>query len=179
MDKKIQFLAAIIFGGLLSALMFIAYSVVNSLYPIERILPSNVMLIGIVVLGVVFGTRFSIRLNKKIKAKTEQLINSITPDLHDGEVIEHQWGASLFFNKEAVGGLLFITNERCFFQSHNANIQHVNITFPYDDITKIQAVKTAKIIDSGVKIFTGDKHYSFIANDSDKLVRELNERLMT
>lgn len=178
MDKKIQFLVVVIFGSLLSAFMFIAYSVVNRLYPIEGILPSNVMLIGIVILGVVFGVRFSIRLNKTIKAKTEQLINSIEPDLHDGEVIEHQWGASLFLNKEAVGGLLFITNERCFFQSHNVNIQRVNITFPYDGITKVQAVKTAKIIDNGVKIFTSDKHYSFIAHDSDKLVRELNERLI-
>ncbi|WP_227428921.1 GRAM domain-containing protein [Psychrobacter sp. I-STPA6b] len=129
---------------------------------------------SIVIQGIMFGLLFGFMM-PIIRSK---LTKNIQPTLATGEQIEYQTPANLFKGIESVGGVLFITNQGLVFKSHKANIQTGQTNIAFTDIEKIEAVKTAKLVDNGLKVIKKDGlAFQFVVNDRDELMAKINEKL--
>ena len=107
-----------------------------------------------------------------------RMVKKMYPTLAQAEEIEYQSPANMFKGVEAVGGMLFITNQGLVFKAHKANIQkgQTNIAFAY--IEKIEAVKTAKLVDNGLEVIKKDgSDVQFVVEDRDELIAIINEKL--
>ena len=107
-----------------------------------------------------------------------RMVKKMYPTLAQGEEIEDQTPANIFKGVEAVGGMLFITNQGLVFKSHKANIQTGQTNIAFADIEKIEAVKTAKLVDNGLKVIKKDGlDVQFVVEDRDELMAKINEKL--
>ena len=70
----------------------------------------------------------------------------------ENEIIELSRPANHIMGLEAVGGRLFITNQRMVFKSHAANIQAHELTIEYTEISKIDFFNTLGLVPNGLKI---------------------------
>jgi hypothetical protein len=103
---------------------------------------------------------------------------NINPDLDLDEEIESLGPANLFRGKEAVGGKLFLTNEKLIFKSHKLNIRTGQTDIPYEAIRDIQERKTAKLIDNGLHIITIDgSEYNFVVDNRDTWIEKIQGKL--
>ncbi|PZX50600.1 GRAM domain-containing protein [Algoriphagus chordae] len=107
-----------------------------------------------------------------------RLGKSIHPALNTSEEIETEGPANLFRGAEAVGGKLFLTNERLIFKSHKINIRTGQSNFPYETITDVQARKTGKLIDNGLRILTTDgSEFDFVVAERASWMEKLQEKI--
>lgn len=77
---------------------------------------------------------------------------NITLDLRVDEKIEITRRANHFLGVEAVGGKIFITNQRFVFKSHAANFQAHELSIQFSEILKIDFYNTLAIVPNGLKL---------------------------
>lgn len=85
-----------------------------------------------------------------------RMVKKMYPTLAPAEEIEDQTPANMFKGVEAVGGMLFITNQGLVFKAHKANIQKGQTNIAFADIQEVMPVKTAKLVDNGLKVIKKD-----------------------
>lgn len=89
--------------------------------------------------------------------------------------------ANLFRGIEAVGGKLLFGEEYMRFKSHFFNIQRGETIIYYNDIVRIEKIKTLGIIPNGinvvVKTLEGEKEYKFVINKRNKIVEFLLSKI--
>ena len=129
--------------------------------------------------GVFFGVFMAVVFPFLFKKFAVKLGKSIYPDLGKLEVVETEGPANLFRGAEAVGGKLFLTNERLIFKSHKLNINTGQSDFPFSEIFEISPRKTAGLIDNGLRLRLVDgREFDFVVANretwSDKLQEKLN-----
>ena len=73
-------------------------------------------------------------------------------DLNTNENIEISRPANHFLGFEAVGGKLFITNQRFVFKSHAVNLQAHELIINFSEIKKIEYYNTLVIVPNGLRI---------------------------
>ena len=107
-----------------------------------------------------------------------RMVKKMYPTLAQAEEIEYQTGANMFKGVEAVGGMLFVTNQGLIFKAHKANIQKGQSNIAFTDIEKVEAVKTAKLVDNGLKVIKKDgSDVQFVVDDRDELMTIINEKI--
>jgi hypothetical protein len=80
-------------------------------------------------------------------------------------------GANLFRGIEAVGGWLYITSQRIFFQPHPLNIQRQLLELNISDITDAYEINTWKIIPNGMAVVTkSGTEYRFVVWGRARLI---------
>ncbi len=106
-----------------------------------------------------------------------QLAKIKDPELEANEVILFRDAASIYKNKwVAVGGKLFITNQRLIFIPTKANFNKGNVEIKRANIMQITKRKSGGIVNNGMKLsyLDGSEHI-FILNSRDEIVKMLQE----
>ena len=78
-----------------------------------------------------------------------------------GESLIHQGPANHFVDKEAVGGWLYLTNQRLLFASHGANFFVHKWEAPLSTIEGVRTCATLKVIPNGIVVSTTDGERRF------------------
>ena len=105
--------------------------------------------------GVAFGGAmgwFSLIASRRLRSKIP---------LRGGESLIHQGPANHFVGKEAVGGWLYLTNQRLLFASHGANFFVHEWEAPLSAIEGVSICVTLKIIPNGIVVSTTDGERRF------------------
>ena len=130
---------------------------------------SGVVMGGIA--GILFGVSMGAFVNyQKKKFQME------APSL-PGEDIVKQGGANHFKSYEAVGGWIYLTDQRLLFRSHSMNVQRHELTIPLQEISEAKPCMTFGIIPNGLEIKTIDgKTERFVVEDRKDWAKKIQER---
>jgi hypothetical protein len=125
--------------------------------------------------GILFGVSMGVFVNyQKKKFETER------PSF-PGEDLVKEGGANHFRNIEAVGGWIYLTDQRLLFRSHSMNVQRHELTIPLGEISEAKPCMTFGIIPNGLEIKMIDgKTEKFVVedrNDWAKKIQEPKERI--
>lgn len=92
-----------------------------------------------------------------------------------GEEVFFETLANYFMGLEAVGGKLYLTNNRLVFKSHKLNIQNHELTIRLSDITVVARTNTVGVIDNGLTVTSKDnKIDKFVVEKVDEWVEKLS-----
>ncbi|MEB2777704.1 GRAM domain-containing protein [Algoriphagus sp. D3-2-R+10] len=166
--KKRVGLAVLLGGTFMVGLFLIDFLLEEKLYNWKSLVFQGIFFGVIMVISFpyLFG-KFAISLGK-----------NINPELDPDEEIETEGPANLFRGKEAVGGKLFLTNEKLIFKSHKLNIRTGQSDIPFDTIIDIQEQKTEKLTDNGLRVKTVDgREYDFVVDDRKSWMEKLSKKL--
>lgn len=97
-------------------------------------------IIGGVVSGFLFGFLMAVFVEFQSRKFTKN-----RPLLPDEQLLK-EGAANHFFNGEAVGGWIYLTNKRFYFKSHKANIQNHELPIPLEEIVNAEKSNTLGII---------------------------------
>ena len=114
-------------------------------------------LIGALIFAPISGVLFGFVLYLFSKSKRIQNQTQITIDA-DQKVIK-TGAANHFKNAEAVGGRLYLLNDRLTFKSHKLNLQNHELEIPLTQITQVSTFNSLGIIPNGIVIKTIDNHH--------------------
>jgi hypothetical protein len=128
-----------------------------------------------IVAGVLFGALMGVFAGyQKKKFETER------PSFV-GEDLVKEGGANHFRNIEAVGGWIYLTDQRLLFKSHAINVQEHELSIPLQKISEATRCMTFGVIPNGLKIRTIDgKTEKFVVEDRKdwvKMILEAKERV--
>ncbi|PWJ38583.1 GRAM domain-containing protein [Sediminitomix flava] len=166
--KKRIFLILALFSFYSIPLILFELAVDNKIESIEKILLE----------GLIFGLCMAFIFPFGLEVLAKKLSNSISPNLDASEKIEIEGGASLFQGKEAVGGKIFLTNNKMIFIPHKFNIQKKELEIPFLKIKEVTGRKTAKVVDNGLRIvLENDDYFDFIVNERDVWIEKITERI--
>jgi GRAM domain len=103
--------------------------------------------------------------------------------LHVNESLLREGLANLERGWEAVGGRLFLTNRRLYFQSHNLNVQKGSTEIPLNDIKAITPCWTKflgriPLFPNSLSIHTqSDVEYRFVLNRRQEWATDINQQI--
>ncbi len=93
-----------------------------------------------------------------------------------GEDLVKEGGANHFSNIEAVGGWIYLTDQRLLFRSHSRNVQRHELSIPLQKISEATPCRTFGIIPNGLKIKTIDGNTEkFVVEDRKDWVKKILE----
>lgn len=135
----------ILFGTIQALIAGISYAVISA--PIA---------------GFFFGLFMYLFLNsKKVKQQTSRSVKDQEGTLYSG-------AANDFKNSEAVGGKLYLLNDRLEFKSHGFNIQNHAFNIYLTEIAELNFYKTLGIVPNGLSISLIDGEVEkFVVNNRD------------
>jgi len=110
--------------------------------------PMAFTLIAALLAGCLFGLVMAAFL---ASSKVQQ---SARPVFQPHEQIIKAGPANHFMGREAVGGWLFLTDQRLVFKSHRFNLQNHELALALTDIVRVQPSRTAWIIPNGLYVHT-------------------------
>ena len=96
----------------------------------------------------------------------------------DGKVAIHAGGANHFQKGEAVGGRLYLLEDRLVFKSHKFNIQNHRTDILLSEITDVKFFNTFGLVPNGLKIYTGNKRPDKFVVNKRKLWRSEIKKLL-
>jgi hypothetical protein len=98
--------------------------------------------------------------------------------LQEGESIIKEGAANHFKGAESVGGKLFLTTQRVFFESHALNIQTHEHSIPYSEIKFVGKRNTLFIVPNGmyVELLNGNKE-EFVVFGRGNWMSEIEQRI--
>lgn len=171
MDKKAKIKSGLFFGIAMTIIFILEDLLSHSNLTTKDITISIVSgIVGGALSGLLFGLTigfFAKRLAKNIKLDTEA-----------GETILFDTGANHFKGVEAVGGKLYLTNQRLVFKSHKFNIQNHELSINLSDIDKIEKHKTLGLVDNGLSVTTIDnRNEKFVVQQIGEWLNKANERM--
>lgn len=162
-------LTGFLYVGILMMFDYLSNEKTNSL---------NSLIFQGVFFGVFMGLGFPYLTEKFATRFTSKIGKSIKPELTQDEIVQIEGPANLFRGIEAVGGKLFLTNKKIVFKSHKINIQEGQTEIHYENINDIVKIKTAKLINNGIRIKINDgKEFDFVVNERERWIEELNKRI--
>ena len=93
-------------------------------------------------------------------------------------MVEAEGPANLFRGAEAVGGKLFLTNERLIFKSHKLNINTGQSDFTFGEIFVVSPRRTARLIDNGLRLRLVDgREFDIVVGNRETWLDKLQEKL--
>lgn len=93
-----------------------------------------------------------------------------------GEDLVKEGGANHFRNIEAVGGWIYLTDQRLLFKSHSINVQRHELSIPLQKISEAKPCMTFGIIPNGLEIKTIDgNREKFVVEDRKSWVKKIME----
>ena len=99
-------------------------------------------------------------------------------DLQPNETILKDGPANHFKGVEAVGGRLFLTNQRVFFKSHAFNVQNHSLSIPLDSIQSMGKRNTLLLVPNGMYIetVTGEREKFVIWGRGDWIAKTMQQK---
>ncbi|MGZ5662843.1 MAG: hypothetical protein ACXWG6_15860 [Usitatibacter sp.] len=99
--------------------------------------------------AVAFG--FAIKRFLKVSMASPRLaLDAVAAGFSADETVVHHGPANHFKGIEAVGGKLFLTNQRLVFRSHRFNVQAHEESYPLDEIVSTEPARTLGIVPNGL-----------------------------
>ena len=99
---------------------------------------------------------------------------STRPTLQAAEHILYDEPANHFQGLEAVGGWLFLTNQRLIFKSHRLNIQNHEWSLSVGEIRQVQMARTLGIIPNGLRVQSrSGRSERFVIARPDEWIRQI------
>ena len=103
-----------------------------------------------------------------MKRFTEKLMVKIQIEMAEKEIVKHEGPANLFRGIEGVGGKLLLTDKRLIFKSHKMNFQSGEIQLVLDEIEEVNATKTAKLFQNGMRVLSkAGESFNFVVYERD------------
>jgi hypothetical protein len=166
MHKKKEIKTGLSFG-IAMAVFFILQDLLTHPLTTKNILTAIIVgLFAGALSGLLFGWLIGLFANSKLVKK------AIKIDIDEDENILFETPANHFKGIEAVGGKLYLTNNRLVFQSHKLNIQNHQLSLGIADIQKVGRHKTMSIINNGLSVTS-------VNGSTEKFVVEQPERWFT
>ncbi len=171
MEKKTRFRAGLYFGIVMS-IFFIGFDFIQSDQT------SNKEIIRIIISGLVAGAVAGFLFGWSIGwfANSKAVANSTKIELDTDETVAFETGANHFKGMEGVGGKLYLTNKRLVFKSHKFNIQKHTLSINLDEIINVERIKTAGIINNGLRVTHQDKQEKFVVEKAGGWVSLLQSK---
>jgi hypothetical protein len=109
--------------------------------------------------GILFGVFMYLLYNSRwFKRKIDVKADNLEPVIYDG-------GANHFLNGEAVGGKLFLMNDKLRFKSHRFNIQNHELVMDMAHVKQVDFYNLAGVIRNGLEItLDNGKTEKFVVN---------------
>jgi hypothetical protein len=124
------------------------------------------------VMGLAAGLLFGLAITAFIASPVVR--ESTRPTLQPAEHILYDGPANHFQGIEAVGGWLFLTNQRLIFKSHRLNIQNHEWSLPLGEIRQVQTARSLGIIPSGLRVQSrSGQSERFVIARSDEWIRRI------
>lgn len=96
--------------------------------------------------------------------------------LQENESIIKEGAANHFKDIESVGGRLFLTNQRLYFNSHSLNVQIHELSIPYSEIRSVGKRNTLFIVPNGMYIeLQNGKNEKFVLWGRAKWIQEIEQ----
>lgn len=147
MNKRSNIKAGLTFGIFMAIFIIVKdllFAEVLTSATIIKIIITGVITGGLS--GLFFGWVTGWFSNSKFVQRTTNI------ETEPGESILFQTGANHFKGVEAVGGKLYLTNERLVFQSHKLNIQNHRLSILLSDIQAVVRLKALGLMSNGIQI---------------------------
>ena len=142
-----------------SVLAGIAFGLLFGIFLAIRFDPFYALIAG-PLCGLAFGLAMYFFVTSKTVKKQTQI------QMAEGEVIVHLGSANHFLNGEAVGGKLYLLNDKLQFQSHGFNRQNHRLVIKLNQIQKISFFKSLGLIPNGIAISTtAGRTEKFVVNN--------------
>jgi hypothetical protein len=104
---------------------------------------------------------------------------STTISLNENELIILEKDANHFKGIEAVGGRIYLTNERIVFKSHSLNIQNHEVSFLWTEINSTTRYKTLGLINNGIELHLKNNTIEkFVVEDAETVFVAINKQLV-
>lgn len=171
MAKKNKIETGLYFGITMSVLY-----ITQSLWVSDDLSTKNIIIyiISGLVAGALSGFLYGWIIRKFVISK---YIRDIKIKTEENETILFETTANHFVGIEAVGGKLFLTNERLVFKSHNLNIHNHELSVPLYDIGLVGRYKTLGLVNNGLSITTaGNKVEKFVVEQIESWIDQLGDK---
>ncbi|MDB5202763.1 MAG: hypothetical protein JWQ27_2172 [Ferruginibacter sp.] len=107
-------------------------------------------------------------------AKSKFVSQATKIDTQPAETILFETPANHFKGMEAVGGMLYLTNQRLVFKSHKLNFQNHQLALSLSDITQVHRYKTLGLVNNGLAVKTNmGKSEKFVVEQVEEWVKLL------
>lgn len=126
--------------------------------------------------GLFFFIFYAVGFTILIKKIAPKLASKVKlPELKENETVIFEEPANLFRNKYiAVGGKVYLTEERLIFNSHKYNFQNGETSISRENIAELIERKTMGLIDNGLRVTTKDNlRFDFVLNNRMVLIDKL------
>ena len=108
----------------------------------------------------------------------KDLLNKPEVDLNPDESILFETGANHFKGIEAVGGKLYLTNNRLLFKSHKFNFQNHELSIPLSDIHSVGRYRTLGLVNNGLSIGTWNNNLEkYVVQNIDTWLEKINQKV--
>jgi phosphate/sulfate permease len=153
----------IIAGAIFTAVQFIYFGFTIGLIGALIFAPVSGLLFGLVL--------YLFSKSKRIQNQTQILID-------DNQKIIKYGAANHFKNAEAVGGRLYLLNDRLTFKSHKLNLQNHELEIPLKHIEKVSTFNSLGIIPNGIVIKTIDsQNFKFVVTGRKEWMELLHAKI--
>jgi hypothetical protein len=99
--------------------------------------------------------------------------------LNENEFILLEKDANHFKGLEAVGGRIYLTNNRIIFKSHSLNIQSHTMSFLWTEINHTVRYKTLGLINNGIELHLKNNTIEkFVVEDAETVLVAINKQLV-
>lgn len=160
-------------SGLAFGLGMTIFFILQNLFQADEITTKVVMkavvagLVGGLVAGLLFG------LILKFFAQSKTLQKGMELPLHPNESILFETDANHFKGIEAVGGRLYLTNQRLVFVSHRLNVQNHLWSIIPASIQRVERFRPLLIANNGIRLITADATEKFVVDQREEWIKRL------
>lgn len=125
--------------------------------------------------GLSAGVMFGLIMALFVKYQSRKFTSS--RPLLPGEKLIKEGVANHFFNREAVGGWIYLTDSRFFFKSHKTNLQNHEFIVPNSDIAGVEKANTFGIIPNQLRLkLKSGEIEKFVVNNAKSWVKEIQHQ---
>lgn len=104
---------------------------------------------------------------------------STTISLIENELIILEKDANHFKGLEAVGGRIYLTNDRIVFKSHSLNIQNHEVSFLWTEINSTTRYTTLGLVNNGLELHLKNNTIEkFVVEDTEAMFQEINKHIV-
>ena len=174
--KTISFFKAGLFFGLIMSVCFIIQNLMMNENSTGMDITKSVLagFAGGAVSGILYAVL--LRLISRSRYFKLQVRFEMLPD----ESILFESGANHFVGAEAVGGKLFLTNQRLVFKSHSWNFQNHQFVIRSSDLQGYNRFKPLGVANNGLEmLLAAGTSEKFVVEDLERWVKHLDELILS